>query len=111
MPLEVVELAPGAAPSLTVHDLDQPGEPRVEHLLAALDAAMARARIAAWRCSRRWRSCSATPSAACVHGDLYGTVSASSVIVPDAGAVVYRHAAGRPCEVDHRDVSDLLLPP
>ena len=48
------------------------------------------------------------PEWACVHGDLYGTVSASSVLIPDAGEVVYRHAPGRPCEVGHRDVSGLL---
>jgi hypothetical protein len=34
--------------------------------------------------------------AACIHGDVYGTVSASTVVVGD-GHVVYEHAPGRPC--------------
>ena len=34
--------------------------------------------------------------APCIHGDVYGTVSSSSVIARDGG-LVYRHAAGRPC--------------
>ena len=33
--------------------------------------------------------------AACIHGDVYGTVSSSTVIA-GAGGPVYRHAAGRP---------------
>ncbi|HEX6539786.1 MAG TPA: NRDE family protein [Candidatus Dormibacteraeota bacterium] len=34
--------------------------------------------------------------AACIHGDVYGTVSAATVIAAD-GATTYRHAQGRPC--------------
>ncbi|MFN2582480.1 MAG: hypothetical protein ABR498_07050, partial [Candidatus Dormibacteria bacterium] len=34
--------------------------------------------------------------APCIHGDEYGTVSSSSLIVRD-GVPHYRHAAGRPC--------------
>jgi hypothetical protein len=33
---------------------------------------------------------------ACIHGDVYGTVSASTVVVGD-GVLVYEHAPGRPC--------------
>jgi uncharacterized protein with NRDE domain len=107
--LEIVELRPGPH-VLTVHDLDQAGEPRVEHLLAGLDEAISRAArpeelLAAMEellCDPEW---------ACVHGDLYGTVSSSSVLVRDGGEITYRHAAGRPCEVAHRDVSGLLRDP
>lgn len=35
--------------------------------------------------------------AACIHGDVYGTVSASSIVVAANGNITYRHAAGRPC--------------
>ena len=34
--------------------------------------------------------------AACIHGDVYGTVSASTVIV-GANRITYEHAPGRPC--------------
>jgi len=106
--LEVVELQPGPH-VLSVHDLDQAGEPRVEHLLTRLDEAAATAGgpdelLAAMErllCDPEW---------ACVHGDLYGTVSSSSVIVRDRGEVTYRHAPGRPCEVAHEDVGALLRP-
>lgn len=104
--LEVVDLRPGPH-VLTVHDLDAPAEPRVEHLLARLDAAIGRAASAA-ALLEEMEEILGDPEEACVHGDLYGTVSASSVIVPTAGRVVYRHAAGRPCELPHRDLSDLL---
>ncbi len=104
-PLEVVELQPGPH-VLTVHDLDQPGEPRVEDLLARLDDAAGRA-AGPLALLEEMEDLLRDPERGCVHGDLYGTVSASSVIV-HAGAVVYRHAAGRPCEVAHRDVSGLF---
>ena len=106
--LEVVEVRPGPH-ILTVHDLDQAGEARVEHLLARLGEAAGRAAgpeelLAAMEELLR------DPEEACVHGDLYGTVSSSSVIVRDRGEVTYRHAPGRPCEVAHEDVSALLRP-
>ena len=105
--LEVVEVAPGPH-VLTVHDLDQAGEPRVERLLARLDEAISRAAgpeelLAAMEEMLR------DPEDACVHGDLYGTVSSSSVIVRDRGPITYRHAPGRPCEAAHEDVSELLV--
>jgi hypothetical protein len=34
--------------------------------------------------------------AACIHGDVYGTVSASTVVA-GSGQLVYEHAPGRPC--------------
>ncbi len=42
--------------------------------------------------------------AVCIHGDVYGTVSASLVVVGSDGEVSYRHAAGRPCVTPFRDV-------
>lgn len=35
--------------------------------------------------------------AACLHGDVYGTVSASTVVIAKDGEIDYRHAPGRPC--------------
>jgi uncharacterized protein with NRDE domain len=107
--LEVIELTPGPH-VLTVHDLDQPGEPKVEHLLARLDQAVGRA-AGPGALLEEMEGLLRDPEWACLHGDLYGTVSASSVLIPDAGEVVYRHAPGRPCEVGHRDVSGLLRIP
>jgi hypothetical protein len=46
--------------------------------------------------------------AVCVHMGRYGTVSSSSVVVHDSGAITYRHAPGRPCVTPHVDVSTLL---
>jgi uncharacterized protein with NRDE domain len=52
-------------------------------------------------------------SAACVHGDGYGTRSAMTVSVPASGLPSVRVADGRPCEHDLRDVTSLwtLQPP
>lgn len=46
--------------------------------------------------------------AACVHLDRYGTVSSSSVVVREGGAISYRHAPGKPCVTAHQDCSALL---
>lgn len=48
--------------------------------------------------------------AACVHGDVYGTVSSSSVVVAEGGRVTYRHAPGRPCATPRDDLGGLLQP-
>ena len=45
--------------------------------------------------------------AACVHGDVYGTVSSSSVVVASDGTITYRHAAGRPCVTPFAPVAGL----
>jgi uncharacterized protein with NRDE domain len=104
--MEVVELAPGPH-VLTVVDVDQEGDPKVEHLRAGLDAAVGRASggedllLAMEELLR-------DPEWACLRGDIYGTVSSSSVLIPETGEVVYRHAAGPPCETAHEDLSGLL---
>jgi uncharacterized protein with NRDE domain len=46
-------------------------------------------------------------SAACVHGEGYGTRSAMTVSVPASGLPSVRVANGRPCEHDLRDVTGL----
>ncbi|HKD89611.1 MAG TPA: NRDE family protein [Streptosporangiaceae bacterium] len=46
-------------------------------------------------------------SAACVHGEGYGTRSAMTVSVPASGLPSVRVADGRPCEHDLRDVTGL----
>jgi uncharacterized protein with NRDE domain len=46
-------------------------------------------------------------SAACVHGEGYGTRSAMTVSVPASGLPWVRVAEGRPCEHDLRDVTSL----
>jgi uncharacterized protein with NRDE domain len=46
-------------------------------------------------------------SAACVHGEGYGTRSAMTVSVPASGLPSVRVADGRPCEHDLRDVTRL----
>jgi uncharacterized protein with NRDE domain len=46
-------------------------------------------------------------SAACVHGEAYGTRSAMTVRVPAAGLPSVRVADGRPCEHDLRDVTGM----
>jgi uncharacterized protein with NRDE domain len=46
-------------------------------------------------------------SAACVHGEGYGTRSALTVSVPAAGMPSVRVADGRPCEHEFRDVTSL----
>lgn len=43
--------------------------------------------------------------AVCIHGDEYGTVSASAVWQANDGAVRYLHAAGRPCTTPFQPVS------
>jgi uncharacterized protein with NRDE domain len=46
-------------------------------------------------------------SAACVHGEGYGTRSGMTVCVPATGLPSVRVADGRPCEHDFRDATGL----
>jgi uncharacterized protein with NRDE domain len=101
-PVRVVDLAPGAH-VLTTRDVDDDGSPKVTMLLAGLRRALsttgdADATLAGMRAVLAdHTSASDSPvDAACIHGDVYGTVSASTVIAgPDR--VTYEHAPGRPC--------------
>ena len=115
-PVEVVELAPGPH-VLTVHDTDDRGQVKVAVLLDRLTAAVASSSSAAHLLAAMEDLLTdhggdgrAELDHACVHGEVYGTVSSSSVVVPAGGPVVYRHAPGRPCVTPHTDVSAILSP-
>lgn len=109
-PVRVVDLAPGAH-VLTTRDVDDDRSPKVTMLLAGLRRAMsetgdADATLAGMRAVLAdHTSASDSPvDAACIHGDVYGTVSASTVIA-GPGRVTYEHAPGRPCVTPFAAVS------
>jgi len=101
-PVRVVNLRAGAH-VLTTRDVDDARSPKVAMLLAGMDRVMASAdsadaAMAGMRAMLADHT-SATGSpvdAACIHGEVYGTVSASTVIA-GSGRLVYEHAPGRPC--------------
>ena len=101
-PVRVIDLEPGAH-VLTTGDLDDGRRSKVARLRAGMDAALA-AGGGPGETLLRMRALLADHTsttgkpvdAACIHGDVYGTVSASSVIAGSAG-VTYEHAPGRPC--------------
>ncbi len=100
--MRVVELAPGGH-VLTTRDVDDAKNPKVAMLSAGMQRVLAagdssasvivglRAMLA------DHTSAGDLPvDAACIHGDVYGTVSASTVLA-GSGQLVYEHAPGRPC--------------
>jgi uncharacterized protein with NRDE domain len=98
-PVRVVDLPPGPH-VLTTRDVDDIHQPKVAMLLAGLiqaidagdDSAATMTGMRAMLANHT--SASDSPvDAACIHGDVYGTVSASTVI----GRLLYEHALGRPC--------------
>lgn len=100
-PPRVTALRPGLH-VLTVGDVDDPGRPKDAALTVMLREALDATRDAAELEVRlrgvlgRHESPTSDPlDAPCIHGDVYGTVSSSTVISGDAGPV-YRHAAGCP---------------
>jgi uncharacterized protein with NRDE domain len=100
--LEVVELQPGAH-VLCVHDLDTKAhikERRIHLLLsgALRDAYTASEAADAMTAILRDHATGTgdVRDAVCIHGEQYGTVSAS-VVVGSASRASYRHASGRPC--------------
>jgi hypothetical protein len=101
-PVRVVDLAPGAH-VLTTQDVDDDRSPKVAMLLAGLRRALsatgdADTTLTGMRAVLAdHTSASDSPvDAACIHGDVYGTVSASTMIAgPDR--MTYEHAPGRPC--------------
>ena len=113
--LELRELEPGVH-VLTVFDLDDRTQPKVEVLSRRFEVAAAAARddgdalLQAMEDILRDHGDADRhgADAACVHMDGYGTVSSSSVLVVRSGAIRYRHAPGKPCVTPHRDRSDLL---
>jgi uncharacterized protein with NRDE domain len=101
-PVRVVELAPGVH-VLTTRDVDDATNPKVAMLSAGMRRVLARGDgageiIAGLRTMLAdHTSASESPvEAACIHGDVYGTVSASTVVA-GSGQLVYEHAPGRPC--------------
>lgn len=101
-PVRVVDLASGPH-VLTTGDLDDAARPKVAMLRAGMDRALelgggpdaVMTRMHALLADHT--SASDSPvDAACIHGDVYGTVSASTVIAGD-GVLIYEHAPGRPC--------------
>jgi uncharacterized protein with NRDE domain len=100
--VRLVDLIPGRH-VLTTRDVDDANNPKVAMLLAGMDRVMssgddADATMAGLRTMLADHT-SATGSpvdAPCIHGDVYGTVSASTVVAGN-GSLVYEHAPGRPC--------------
>jgi uncharacterized protein with NRDE domain len=112
-PVCVIELAPGPH-VLTTGDLDDTSRPKVAMLRAGLDAALEHGGEPGETLARMRRLLAdhTTPTgqpvdAACIHGDVYGTVSASTVIA-GADGVTYAHAPGRPCVTSFANVA---MPP
>jgi uncharacterized protein with NRDE domain len=101
-PVRVIELEPGPH-VLTTGDLDDVSRPKVAMLSAGMAAALA-AGGGPDDTLARLRGLLADPTsptgqpvdAACIHGDVYGTVSSSTVIAGRA-RLTYEHAPGRPC--------------
>jgi hypothetical protein len=101
-PVRVVDLLPGLH-VLTTRDVDEARQPKVAMLMAGLERAVGsgddsaptmtgmRAMLAS-----HVSATDAVVDAACIHGDIYGTVSASTVIAGN-GRFDYEHAPGRPC--------------
>jgi uncharacterized protein with NRDE domain len=101
-PVRVVDLARGAH-VLTTQNVDDDRSSKVAMLLAGLGQALsatgdAFATVTGMRAVLAdHTSASDSPvDAACIHGDVYGTVSASTVIA-GPGRLTYEHAPGRPC--------------
>jgi len=100
-PVRVVELAPGPH-VLTTRDVDDARNPKVAMLLSGMHRVLAAGGdadvIAGLRAMLAdHTSASDSPvDAACIHGDVYGTVSASTVVA-GSGQLVYEHAPVRPC--------------
>jgi uncharacterized protein with NRDE domain len=102
-PVRIVDLGPGPH-VLTTRDVDDATNPKVAMLRAGMDRALAAAggdRDATMTGLRAMLADHTTASespvdAACIHGDVYGTVSASTVMA-GPNRVTYEHAPGRPC--------------
>lgn len=108
-PPRITHLTPGPH-VLTVHDVDDVARPKDGKLMEELAGAIAAAPNAA-ALELRLRTVLADDTsptgdpldATCIHGDVYGTVSASTVVISRSG-VAYRYAPGRPCATLFEDV-------
>jgi uncharacterized protein with NRDE domain len=106
------DVAPGVH-ALSVQDLDDPADPKTRRLLeqagtaaagASADPHAVRDRFAALLRSHEQYG-ELPQSAACIHGDEYGTVSSATVVIGLGGAE-FRHAEGPPCVTDYRLVGE-----
>jgi uncharacterized protein with NRDE domain len=108
-PVRVVDLAPGPH-VLTTRDVDDEHNAKVAMLTLAMDRAIAdgdagRTMTGMRAILRDNTSATDAPvDAACIHGDVYGTVSSSTVIA-GTGQLVYEHAPGRPCVTPYATVA------
>ena len=106
---DITELAPGPH-VLCVHDVDDPIHAKEARIGRRLSEELAGCRSAAGCVEVMTtllgdHTAEADPrDAVCIHGDVYGTVSASVVVIGNGGAVRYRHAAGRPCTAPFEEV-------
>ena len=99
--MRVIKLAPGTV--LTTRDVDDANNPKVAMLLAGMDRVtetdgdidtiLTGLRVMA---ANHTAASDSPVDAACIHGEVYGTVSASTVVTGNS-ALVYEHAPGRPC--------------
>jgi uncharacterized protein with NRDE domain len=97
-PVRVVDLEPGPH-VLTTRDVDDAKNAKVARLLSGMHRVLAAGEVVAGLRAMLADHTSASDSpvdAACIHGDVYGTVSASTVVA-GSGQLVYEHAPGRPC--------------
>ncbi len=114
-----IDLEPGVH-ALTVHHVDDPTGTKTQRLLAlarsaagdATDARDLRDRLTLVLRSHDTDPDGPPQSAACIHGDEYGTVSSSTVVV-DGDGVELAYAPGRPCvtpytAVDMVDMVDVV---
>lgn len=109
-PPRITHLAPGPH-VLTVRDVDDASRAKDATLRTNLDAALAAAADAS-DLELRLRGILASDvsptgdplDAACIRSDVYGTVSASTVIIGERG-VRYSHAPGPPCATDFAEVT------
>jgi uncharacterized protein with NRDE domain len=108
--VELIALQPGFH-VLSVHDVDDTAhvkERRVRQMLEARTAGVTSAEACAAAMTSVLRDHGADASdprdAVCIHGETYGTVSASLVIARGGGRPEYSHAPGRPCTTLFADV-------
>lgn len=112
--LRVVELDPGFH-VLTLHDVDDTQQAKVTFLhdeLSASTPTLPTSDSVLREMERLLRDhgdgARTDLDCVCVHGEGYGTISSSSVVVRASGKVGYRHAPGPPCRIAFDDKSCLF---
>lgn len=112
-PLRITDLSPGLH-VLTLRDVDQSNDPKTTFLRIELESAMRRSPsphslLAEFEAllAEHGDAARCDLDATCVHGEGYGTVSATSFAIAD-GAVLYRYASGPPCCTPWEDHSYLF---